>query len=917
MIPNHLSPTWTALAPALGNHLWQSTLFAIGAGLLTLILRKNHARARYWLWLAASVKFLIPFSLLVGLGSHLAWSRDSAGTNAGLYFAMEEISQPFSQPAMSVISRATPSTIASSSLIQLLPALLEAVWLCGFLVVVFVWYLRWRRVSIALRNAEPLREGREVEMLRRLERLGGRRKRIEFFLSPVSLEPGIFGIGRPVLLWPKGISERLGDAHLEAILAHEVWHVRRRDNLAAALHMFVEAVFWFHPLVWWLGVRLVEERERACDEAVLESGSDRQIYAESILKICEFCVGSPLACISGVSGADLKNRIARIMTERVARQLDLSRKLLLSAAGLVAVAVPIAIGLLSAMQTRAQSRAQSTATIVPKFEVASIKPNDGTPMAGFSIVGKPFSGITWHPDRFMATNVTLHGLIRRAYEVQDDQILAGPDWLNSEGYDIDAKVEKSVVAELQKLGPDQSFLQSRRMLQALLADRFKLSLHNESKEVPVYALVIARNGLKIQRAIRGDTYPDGFKRPDGVPRGWGDWSEPGKFFAQGVPIASLVQHLSEHYLHRPVLDKTGLTDKYDFKLQWTPIESEAAIFTALQEQLGLKLETQKLPINILVIDHAEKPSDSQAQTTPVIAPVFALASVKSNKPANPSLRSESQAQNTYAIEPGYEVVSIKPHKSGDELFKMMFEKDGFSAIMVTPRMLIRTAYGVGDSRIFGAPNWLDSEKYDVEARMENSVANRLGEMSEDQLNVERRRMLQALLADRFKLTLHRQTSQLGVYVLVVAKNGPKLQEAKPGDTYPNGLKDPEGGSPAGIFRLGRFHGGRGELVGQGLSMAKLLRLLSENILNRSVIDNTGLTGNYDFTLEWKIGDESQGPMFKETGEHPQITSGTPLPEFSRPSFFNAIQEQLGLKLESQNSPGVVLVIDHVEMPSEN
>ncbi len=397
MIPNHLSPIWTALAPALGNHLWQSTLFAIAAGLLTLILRKNHARARYWLWLAASVKFLIPLSLLVGLGSHLAWSRDSAGTNAGLYFAMEEISQPFTQPTMSVIPRATPSTIASSSLIQLLPALLEALWLCGFLVVVFVWYLRWRRVSIALRNAEPLREGREVEMLRRLERLGGRRKRIEFFLSPASLEPGIFGIGRPVLVWPKGISEHLGDAHLEAILAHEVWHVRRRDNLAAALHMLVEAVFWLHPLVWWLGARLIEERERACDEAVLESGSDRQIHAESILKICEFCVGSALACVSGGTGADLKNRIARIMTERVARQLDFSRKLLLSAAGLVAVAVPIAIGLLSATQTRAQSQAQSTATLCLSSKSPRSNQAMESPWPGLRSSANPSPGLCGRP----------------------------------------------------------------------------------------------------------------------------------------------------------------------------------------------------------------------------------------------------------------------------------------------------------------------------------------------------------------------------------------------------------------------------------------------------------------------------------------------------------------------------------------
>jgi bla regulator protein BlaR1 len=325
MIPNHLSTTWSALLPALGNHLWQSTLFAIAAGLLTLLLRKNQARARYWLWLAASVKFLIPFSLLAGLGSHLAWSHGSAGTNAGLYFAMEEVSQPFTEQGMSLISQATPSTV-SQSLMQLLPALLAAVWLAGFLAVVLVWYLRWRRISAAVRTAVPMHEGRELEMLRRLERIGGI-KRIEMLLSRTSLEPGIFGIARPVLVWPMGISDRLEDSHLEAILAHEVWHVRRRDNLAPALHMFVEAIFWFHPLVWWLGARLVEERERACDEAVLESGSDRQVYAESILKICEFCVGSPLACVSGVTGADLKRRIARIMTEGTMRKLDFSKKL--------------------------------------------------------------------------------------------------------------------------------------------------------------------------------------------------------------------------------------------------------------------------------------------------------------------------------------------------------------------------------------------------------------------------------------------------------------------------------------------------------------------------------------------------------------------------------------------------------------
>jgi TonB family protein len=173
--------------------------------------------------------------------------------------------------------------------------------------------------------------------------------------SQTSLEPGIFGIIRPLLLWPAGISECLQDAHLEAILAHEAQHVRRRDNLAAALHMVVEAIFWFHPLAWWLGARLVEERERACDEAVLLLGNPPEVYAESILKTCEFCVASPLACVSGVTGADLKQRIVRIVTQGSVDKLGFLKKLLLVAIGTGAVTAPIVAGLIKAPVATAQS----------------------------------------------------------------------------------------------------------------------------------------------------------------------------------------------------------------------------------------------------------------------------------------------------------------------------------------------------------------------------------------------------------------------------------------------------------------------------------------------------------------------------------------------------------------------------------
>jgi bla regulator protein blaR1 len=330
----------------LANHLWQSTLFAAMIGLLTLIFRKCHARIRYWLWLVASIKFLVPFSFLVAIGSRLAWFRGLPVTNRRLYFAIE------------AISGAAPAT-AFPDLVHLLPALV-AFWLCGLVAVLLLWCLQWRKMSAATRDATKLPAGREVEALRRIEMISGMRKQIEIRLSRAPIEPGIFGILRPILIWPEGISRRLEDAQLEAILAHEVQHVRRHDNFAAAIHMVVEAIFWFHPLVWWLGARLVEERERACDEDVLQLGNERQIYAEGILKVCEFCLASPLACMSGVAGGDLKKRMVHIMTERKLHKLDLGRKLLLGAAGLAAIAGPIAFGLATAASPAASAVTQQS-----------------------------------------------------------------------------------------------------------------------------------------------------------------------------------------------------------------------------------------------------------------------------------------------------------------------------------------------------------------------------------------------------------------------------------------------------------------------------------------------------------------------------------------------------------------------------
>jgi len=251
---------------------------------------------------------------------------------------------------------------------------------------------------------------------------------------------------------------------------------------------------------------------------------------------------------------------------------------------------------------------------------------------------------------------------------------------------------------------------------------------------------------------------------------------------------------------------------------------------------------------------------------------------------------QSQAQNTAAIEPGYEVASVKPNRAGSDQSRLIFPPDGMAATNVTLQMFIRAAYGVQDYEISGAPSWLKSEKYDIEAKMNGSVADELQKLSPDQRTLKRNRMLQVLVAERFKLSLHRETKELPVYALVIATSGPKLHEAK-----------------HSVMRLGR-----GELTSQGVGIALLARALSRQ-LGRPVLDKTGLPGYYEFTLRW-TPDESQTFIgFDGT----IISDNARPPDSSWPSVFAAVQEQLGLKLESQKGPVEILVIDHVERPSEN
>jgi beta-lactamase regulating signal transducer with metallopeptidase domain len=315
------------------NHLWQSTMFLGVAGLLALVLRNNSARTRYWVWFASSVKFLLPFSLLVALGHRLSWVRAPL-PGISLSSAVLHAVRPLAMQAPNVRFAA----VISAHLPQDLAWVVSAIWAVGACGLIVYWVIQWNRLSDKVRAAMPIQLGLPISV------------RVSRSLP----EPGIVGIFNPILLLPEGIADHLTPAQLQAVLAHELAHVRCHDNLTGMIHMAVEAIFWFYPPVWWLSHRLLRERERACDEAALLSGGDPADYAEGIISVCRVYLASPLRCAAGVGGASLANRIVDIMSYSVAERLSYKKKLVLFVTGSSTITVPILMGLLLAESVRAQ-----------------------------------------------------------------------------------------------------------------------------------------------------------------------------------------------------------------------------------------------------------------------------------------------------------------------------------------------------------------------------------------------------------------------------------------------------------------------------------------------------------------------------------------------------------------------------------
>ncbi|MGA8111090.1 MAG: M56 family metallopeptidase [Acidobacteriaceae bacterium] len=693
---------WGPWTVPLLDHLWQSTVFAGGVWLLALVLRHNQARMRYRLWMAASLKFLLPFSLLMALGARLPWPAHLDRTQPAIAAAVEGVTQPLLQAwPVETDTGFAASQPARHPATDWLPLALAGVWGCGTLLLLGRWTANWLRLRATVRRGESMTLADGTKAL----------------LMAENVEPGIFGILNPVLVLPRGIAQRLSAQQLNAIVAHEICHMRRRDNLTAALHMAVEALFWFHPLVWWLRTRLIEERERACDEAVLEATRQPFAYAEGILSVCRFYIEAPLSCVSGVTGSDLKQRIARILSGQAVRKLDLRRKLLLALAGVLAVGVPVTTGVVRAAQGQTQS------------------PQMSSP-AGTGISGT-WQGTMQTPDGRQ------HRMVLRI-----------------------AKDEKG--------------------------------------------------------ALSGTLYP---------------------IDQNGRPLASSSLSFESGTLR--------------FVNQFPGLTYEGRISADRQSISGTVTQNGSFP---LVLERATPDTEWTIPAPP---------------PRIPPMAADAH--------PTFEVATIKPSPPDARGVGLRLRGGELAVENLSLSDLMKFAWQVQAREIVGAPGWMATDKWDIEAKPDTP-----GMPSHDQLN----EMIRKLLADRFALKLHEEKREMAAYVLTVGKDRPKLTRSADASVL--------GGFTMGP--LGVMHAG-------GASMGDFTHVLQGDILDRPVVDRTGLEGRWDFTLQW-MPDDTQFAGMKVPRQAADDAN-------TLPPLFTAIQEQLGLKLESQKADVPVLVIDHVEHPSPN
>lgn len=379
-------------------HLWQSTLLLIAAWALALACRSNAAAIRYWIWFAASVKFLVPLALLQQLGDYLGRSLpEPLPVDPSLIETANAMFIP-SVPRAMEIADGMPSQIV---------AVVVAVWALGAAMLCLRWILQWRSIRSLLASA------RQVSM---------------DLPAPVritagDLTTGVFGIFRPVVILPRKLMRALSPQQLRAVLAHEACHIRRRDNLTAAIHRCVEVIFWLYPPVWWIGANLLREREAACDESVVEEGHEQVVYAESILHACRLGVSARFSGVAASTGGNLRQRLSWIMSEQRAQPISYERFALLFVTASLVCFAPVAAGIAVGAIREASDAGPVT------FDAISLKPSE--PGWWRSAQFDPDAG------RLVLKNFSLRHLISSAYP--SSRVNGEAEAIDRVRYDIEAR----------------------------------------------------------------------------------------------------------------------------------------------------------------------------------------------------------------------------------------------------------------------------------------------------------------------------------------------------------------------------------------------------------------------------------------------------------------------------------------------
>ena len=317
------------------EHILDTAAVGVLAWMVSLALKRAPATARYGVWLVALAKFALPSGLLVFAAGWLGSLLPQTAVMPG---------GPIAPMLSRIRSGADLPTIQAASRVWIL---LLALWLVGALWVAAATMIGHRRMRRRLeRTGKPAPDWLRARVP----------AHVRLLVTCEPVEPVQWGIRRPSIALPEEMLARLSPEEVDSVLAHELAHVQRNDNAAQVFEAVLAALFWFHPALWWIERRVQEERERACDEAVIEAGGNAEAYASAILKICKFSLGRPAAGFAGVTGGHLKKRMEGIMF-RTLNPERRGRRIYAAFLAAVIVGVPLAVGLIASEPASARNGA--------------------------------------------------------------------------------------------------------------------------------------------------------------------------------------------------------------------------------------------------------------------------------------------------------------------------------------------------------------------------------------------------------------------------------------------------------------------------------------------------------------------------------------------------------------------------------